>query len=126
MAHEIKGNIAIILKLCIESFSENAYIFDYNERSFAGLESTNVLQEEYDENLSLGMHMHPIEEQENEEWDPPPSPSKDDSNSKTQISMVIDENPCYYVESNDAPLLMLASTTSSKIIDDRSVVKYVV
>ena len=98
VAHEIKGNISVILNLCLESFNDNAYIFDYNERNLAALESTNVLQEEYDENLSLGMPMHPIEEhiededereREKGEWDPPPSPSKDDSNSKLQYSMVI-------------------------------------
>ena len=107
MAHGIKGNISVILNVCIESFSENVYIFDYNARNLAALESTNVLHEEYDENLSLGMPMHPIEEdidnedeQEKEEWHPPPY-----SNSETENSIVIDEhvNEIYYYsdESDD-------------------------
>ena len=70
-------------------------------------------------------------EQEEEEWEPLKYDSNSqtqnsfviyenpwyDNNLPTQDSMVTYENPCYYDESNNAPLHMLASSTSN-IIDD--------
>ena len=115
---------------------------DANKRkklTFAAMERTNILQEEEDKNLSLGMPMQSQEDDgndeqlENEELDLPTSPSTNDSNTQTQKSFVIYENPCYdecetensmvlydnpcyYDETNNAPLL--SSNTTSEVMDN--------
>ena len=77
VANEMKGHNSIIPKLCIEIFSENAHVVCYKERTLAAMESTNILQEgedtnmskeeEIEEKISLGMPMHPKEEESDEE-----------------------------------------------------------
>jgi hypothetical protein len=103
VARKHKSMSSSILKYCIENFKENAYVVDFYMKALAAQESTNILQEGDDENLSLGMSPHTQEEeiksedereQEKEEGDPSPSLSKDDSN-QIQNSFVIYENPCY-------------------------------
>ena len=49
-ARVMKGHIYIILQLCKKEFSDNVYV---KERILASMESTNILQEEDDENISL-------------------------------------------------------------------------
>ena len=59
---------------------------------FTPKESTNILQEKEDEQL------------ENDELDLPTSPSTNDSNTQTQKSFIIYENPCYdECETKNAP-----------------------
>ena len=91
--------------------------FTPKERILAATESTNILQEEDDKSLSLGMPVQPQEDDENisleaevceeeiemdvfqpklgEELDLPASPSTFDSSTQTQKSFVIYENSCY-------------------------------
>ena len=49
-ARVMKVQISIILQLCKKEFSDNVYV---KERILASMESTNILQEEDDENISL-------------------------------------------------------------------------
>jgi hypothetical protein len=62
--------------------------FTPKERILAATESTNILQEEEDKNLSLGMPVQPQEDDENdeqlenEEGKLPPSPPMDEGNTK--------------------------------------------
>ena len=42
----MKGHISIILQLCIEEFSDNAYVVKYKEKTLASMKSTNILQKE--------------------------------------------------------------------------------
>ena len=44
-------------------FHINIYVVDFNKRGTAAQESTNVLHEEEDKSLSLGMPMHPKEDE---------------------------------------------------------------
>jgi hypothetical protein len=37
----------------MNKFSDNAYVIKYKERTLAAMESTNVLQEEEDENIRM-------------------------------------------------------------------------
>jgi hypothetical protein len=39
----IKSDLYTILQICINEFSDNAYVIKYKERTFAAMESTNVL-----------------------------------------------------------------------------------
>jgi hypothetical protein len=101
----MKVNSSILLKLCVEDFSDNAYVIKYKERTLAAMESTNILQEKDDGNISFEKH---IDEEENEEaivptklvdvWDLTPSPPTYDSKSKTENSIVMDDpfNGTYY------------------------------
>ena len=66
------------------------------------MESTNILQEEDDENISLEeeeseeeIEMVMFQPKLGEELDPPTSPSTFDSSTQTQKSFVIYKNPCY-------------------------------
>ena len=90
---------------------------------FTPQESTNILQEEDDENISLEeeeceeeIEIDMFQPKLGEELDLPTSPSTNDSNTQTQKSFVIYENPCYYDETNNAPLLFNDAT--SELIDD--------
>jgi hypothetical protein len=137
IASQFKVFIANILDLCILEFNENIYVVDTRKR--AAKESSNILQEEDDKSLSLGMPVQPQEDDENisleeeeceeeiekdifqpkllEELDLPTSPSTNDSNTQIQKSFVIYENPCYdECETNNAPLLSI--NTTSELIDD--------
>jgi hypothetical protein len=51
--------ITIILNYYITNFIENVYVVDFNKRFMAAQESTNILQEEDDKSISLGMSMQP-------------------------------------------------------------------
>ena len=62
VAREMKGQVSIILQICKKEFSDNVYV---KERILAATESTNILQEEEDKNLSLGMPVQPQEDDEN-------------------------------------------------------------
>jgi hypothetical protein len=46
-------HLDVILLICIDEFSDNAYVIKYKERTLAAMESTNILQEEDDENISM-------------------------------------------------------------------------
>jgi hypothetical protein len=104
------------------------------------MEGTNILQEEevYEEEIEMDMFQPELRE----ELDLPTSPPTYDSNTQTQNSFVIHDNPCYdnfptknpytscegiesqmliyenpsYYETNNAPLL--ARNATSKITDD--------
>jgi hypothetical protein len=53
LARKLKISSSFILKYCIRNFSDNTYVIDYNERTFAAQESTNILKEGENENISL-------------------------------------------------------------------------
>jgi hypothetical protein len=83
VASKYKIVINTILYDCIADFGENIYVIDYDKRVRAAQESTNILHEEDDERISLGMPMQPQEEEndeqlEKEERETPPSPSIDE------------------------------------------------
>jgi ERCC4-related helicase len=93
----IKRDIYVILHICINEFSDNAYVIKYTERALAAMKSTNVLQEEDDEKISMEEEV--CEEEKEEDMVQPEledvlEPLKDDSNTQTQNSIVIFENPC--------------------------------
>jgi len=67
IASQFKVLIATILDLCIVEFNENIYVVDTRKR--AAQESSNILQEEDDKSLSLGMPMQPQEEDNEEQKD---------------------------------------------------------
>ena len=69
----MKWHISIILQICINEFSDNAYVINYNERNLAAIEGNNVLEEEHVVQSKLG-----------ELWEP----LKDDSKSQTKNSSV--------------------------------------
>ena len=81
----MNGQISIILQLCKKEFSDNVYV---KERILAAMKSTNILQEEEDKNLSLGMPVQPQEDDENgeklenEERKLQPSPPMDEGNTQ--------------------------------------------
>ena len=110
------------LDICINDFSENIYVVDFNEGSTTARESTNVLQEEDDKSLSLGMTMPPKEEykeeQVEEEWSSYPSSTPNNGN--IQIPM---NNPSYTISSDDdssLPSSPLCGTIVSNIWEDES------
>jgi hypothetical protein len=134
----MKGHSSIILQLCKKEFSNDVYV---KERIIAPMEGTNILQEEEicKEEIEMGLFQPEL----GEELDLPTSPPTYDSNTQTQNSfviydnpcydnfltknpctfceenetqMVIYENPCYYDETSNAPLL--SSNSTSKIIND--------
>ena len=85
------------------------------------MESTNILQD--DENISFEeevceeeIEMDVFQSKLGEELDLRASPSTNDSNTQTQKSFVIYDNPCYYDETNNAPLLF--NNTTSELMDD--------
>jgi hypothetical protein len=144
-ARVMKGHSSIILQLCKKEFSDNVYV---KERILAPMEGTNCLQKEYVENVILKEKIARYNQEAmippklGEELDLPTSPPTYDSNTQTQNSFVIYDNPCYdnfltknpctfcegneiqmviyenpsYYEINDAPLL--ASNTTSEISND--------
>ena len=117
----MKGHISTILQLCKKDISDNVYV---KERILASMESTNILQEgddknisleeevceEDDKSLSLGMPMQPQgednEEQEDDENDEqlenderkhPPSPPMDEGNTQD----FADDKLCFYDSKNE-------------------------
>ena len=54
-ARVMKGHTSIILQNCINEFSDNEYVINYNERILAAIEGTKVLEEEHVVEPSLGM-----------------------------------------------------------------------
>jgi beta-glucanase (GH16 family) len=62
VTHDCEFDVTIILNHCIDDFSDNIYVVDYNKRVNVSQESNNILQEEDDESISMGMSMHPQEE----------------------------------------------------------------
>jgi hypothetical protein len=60
----MKGHLDAILQICINEFSDNSYVIKYKEIILAAMESTNILQEEEDENISMEEE---VCEEENEE-----------------------------------------------------------
>ena len=98
----MKGHISIILQLCKKEFSDNVYV---KERILASMESTNILQEEDDENINLEeeeceeeIEMDMFQPKLGEELDLPTSPSTFDSSTQTPLlfndatSELIDDN----------------------------------
>lgn len=67
IAWKFDMGITLLLNHCIDNFSENIYVVDFNEGHIAAQESTNVLQEEDAKSLSLGMPMHPQEDESSKE-----------------------------------------------------------
>jgi hypothetical protein len=93
ISHEacvMKGHSSIILQLCKKEFSDNVYI---KERILAPMEGTNILQEE--EVCKEEIEMDMFQPELGEELDLPTSPPTYDSNTQTQDSFVIYDNPCY-------------------------------
>ena len=72
-ARVMKGHTSIILQICINDFSDNEYVINYNERILAVIEGTKILEEEHVVQSKLG-----------DVW----KPLKDDSNSQTKNSCV--------------------------------------
>jgi hypothetical protein len=133
----MKGHSSIILQLCKKEFSDNVYV---KERILAPIEGTNILHKEEvcEEVIEMDMFQPDL----GEELDLPTSPPTYDSNTQTQNTFVIYDNPCYdnfptknpytsyegiesqmviyenssYYETNNAPLI--ASNATSKITDD--------
>jgi ERCC4-related helicase len=125
----MKGHLDVILQICIHEFSDNAYVINYKERTLDAMESTNILQKEDDENISLEEEVY--EEEKEENMTHPKLRDvlellNDDSNTQTQNSIAIykapytfsagirnHENPSY----DDEPLM--ASSSTSEIIDKK-------
>jgi hypothetical protein len=63
-ARVMKGHLDIILQIYINEFSYNAYVINYKETTLAATESTNILQEEDDENISLEEEVYEEEKEE--------------------------------------------------------------
>jgi hypothetical protein len=90
-ARVMKGHLDAILQICINEFSDNAYVIKYKERILAAMESNNILQEQDDKNISM--------EKEKEEDMAQPKlgdvlePLGDDSNTQTQNTIAIYETP---------------------------------
>ena len=82
IANKFEREIDFILEYCIDNFSQNIYVVEYNE---APQESSIVLQEENDEQL------------ENEERKHPPSPPMDEGNTQD----FADDKLCFYDSKND-------------------------
>jgi hypothetical protein len=88
-ARVMKGHSSIILQLCKKEFSDNVYV---KERILAPMEDTNILQEEEcEEEIEMDMFQPEL----GEELDLPTSSPTYDSNTQTQNSFVIYDNPCY-------------------------------
>jgi hypothetical protein len=75
--------------------SDNAYVIEYKERTLAAMGRTNILQEENGGNISMEEEL--CEEKKEDRAQPKLRDVleylKDDSNTKTQNSIVIFENP---------------------------------
>jgi ERCC4-related helicase len=75
--------------------SDNAYVIEYKERTLAAMGRTNILQEENGGNISMEEEL--CEEKKEDRAQPKLGDVleylKDDSNTKTQNSIVIFENP---------------------------------
>jgi hypothetical protein len=111
----MKGHSSIILQFCKKEFSDNVYV---KEIILAPIEGTNILQEEDDENMILEeeIEMDMSQPKLGEELDLPTSPPTYGSNTETMNSFVIYDNPCYYDETSNAPLL--SSNSTSKLIEN--------
>jgi hypothetical protein len=101
-----------ILNYCIENFMDNIYVVELNEKgttnqlstsllhkeiTLAAMESTNILQEEDDENINMEEEVY---EEENEAIVPPKlgdvdEPPKDDSNTQNSIAIYEAPNTSY-------------------------------
>ena len=81
-----------------DDFFSRADAIERKKLTLAAMERTNILQEEEDKNLSLGMPVQPQEDDEqleNEERKLPPSPPMDEGNTQTQkpfVGKLIDNN----------------------------------
>ena len=89
----MKGHISIILQICIDEFSDNEYVINYNKRNLAAIENPKVVHEEYDQNLSLGMPMHPIEESNIAPPNIPASSTTKIINDKKEYDDALDDGP---------------------------------
>ena len=78
----MKGHISIILQICKNEFSDNTYVINYNNINLAAMENTKVVHEDYNQNLSLGMPMHPIKESNNAPLNMPASSTTETINDK--------------------------------------------
>ena len=76
------------------------------------VENISLEEEECEEEIEKDIFQPKL----GEELDLPTSPSTNDSNTQIQKSFVIYDNPCYYDETNNAPLLSI--NTTSELIDD--------
>ena len=61
----MKGHISIILQICINEFSDNAYVINYNERILAAIEGTKILEEEHVVQSKLGDVWEPLKHDSN-------------------------------------------------------------
>ena len=89
----MKGHTSIILQICINEFSDNAYVINYN-RNLAAIESTKVLEEEHVVQPKLG-----------DLWEP----LKNDSNSQTKNSSA----PLVSYEENERQMVVHEMTMHS-------------
>jgi hypothetical protein len=110
VSSKFKSATSRFLDYCIIYFIDNTYFVDNDKRRIVSQESTNILREGKDQNMSLKEESG---EEENEEpkrqymegWDPPTSPSKNDSSyltqdtifflRSTQDTIIMHEQPSY-------------------------------
>jgi hypothetical protein len=88
----MKGHMDVILQICINEFSDNAYVIKYKEKTLTAMESNNILQEEDDKNMSMEEEVY--EEEKEEDMTQPKlgdvlEPLDDYSNTQTQNSIAI-------------------------------------
>ena len=50
----MKGHLSIILQVCINEFSDNAYVINYNKINLAAIEGTKILEGEHVVQPKLG------------------------------------------------------------------------
>jgi hypothetical protein len=88
--HDCDFQVSIILNHCIDDFSNNIYVLDYNEKNRIVRENTCSLHKEENEEAIVPSKL-------GKEWDFPPSPPTCDDNFKTKYSLDDDlfllENP---------------------------------
>jgi hypothetical protein len=124
----MKGHLDAILQICINEFSDNAYVIEYKERTLSCMGSTNLLEDENDENISMEEEV--CEKEKEEDMAQPKlgdvlEPLDDDSNTQTQNSIAIFENPytfCEGIRNHDNPsyyVPLMASNATSEIIDKK-------
>ena len=56
----MKGHASIILQICINEFSDNEYVINYNERILAAIESARILEKEHVVQSKLGDVWEPL------------------------------------------------------------------
>jgi hypothetical protein len=112
----MKGHISIILQMCKMEFSDNTHVISYNKKNLTTLENTKVVHEHYDQNLSLGMPMHPIEESNNAPLNMHASSTTKIINEKEEYDDALDD--CLFLLENHPCLekTMLCEDENDKLV----------